>query len=364
MNIDFYPTRNAARHLTLGVAVRTDVLRRLRNRIGMVALASIIAMAGLVRPADAQDQIAELVRVQQQVQNVVSKVMESCVAISDGEGFGSGVIVSEDGLVLTAGHVMSTRGPYEIIMPSGRRVKARPLGKNLSVDAGMVQIEEPGPWPAVPLADRMPRRGEWVVTLGHSGGFELGRKPPVRTGRVLGRRQGQLVTDSILIGGDSGGPLFNLDGELVAIHSSIGDSIAQNRHVPITTFRDHWARMEKGESWGQLPELARKKERRSPDPSAGGDADRGTSGARPRIGVSVSRSMPHATIVTVHPQSPAERAGLKVGDEIIQIGNQKIESGDELIAFIARQSPGDRFELKYIRDGVVRGTVVQLESTR
>ncbi len=197
------------------------------------------------------------------------------------------------------------------------------------------------------------------MTLGHSGGFELGRKPPVRTGRVLGRREGQLVTDSILIGGDSGGPLFNLDGELVGIHSSIGDSIAQNRHVPITTFRDHWTRMEQGESWGQLPELARKKERESPDSSSDGEPS-----ARPRIGVSVSRSMPHATVVQIHPQSPAERAGLRVGDEIIQIGKQKIESGDELIAFIARQSPGDQFELKFLRNGVLHSTLIQLESTR
>ena len=74
--------------------------------------------------------------------------------------------------------------------------------------------------------------------------------------------------------------------------------------------------------------------------------------------------MPHATVVQIHPQSPAERAGLRVGDEIIQIGKQKIESGDELIAFIARQSPGDQFELKFLRNGVLHSTLIQLESTR
>ena len=92
--------------------------------------------------------------------------------------------------------------------------------------------------------------------MGHSGGYELGRRPPVRTGRVLGRNDYQLETDAVLIGGDSGGPLFNLDGKLVGIHSSIGDSVAENRHVMTEIFaRDH-QRMKRGDQWGQLPTLA------------------------------------------------------------------------------------------------------------
>ena len=95
----------------------------------------------------AQKSIDELSAIQDKVQKVVDGNMESCVAISDRFGFGSGVIVNSDGLILTAGHVVSSRQRLDVIFPSGRRVKARALGRNLSVDAGMVQITEPGPWP-------------------------------------------------------------------------------------------------------------------------------------------------------------------------------------------------------------------------
>lgn len=89
----------------------------------------------------AQQSIDELTKIQSKVQKVVDANMESCVAISDRLGFGSGVIVNSDGLILTAGHVVSSRQRLEVIFPSGRRARARALGRNLSVDAGMVQID-------------------------------------------------------------------------------------------------------------------------------------------------------------------------------------------------------------------------------
>ena len=74
--------------------------------------------------------VKELLDVQKKVSAVVGKNMNACVAVTDGVGFGSGVIVSPDGLVLTAGHVMAEAdGEYEIILPTGRTVKAKPLGQ-------------------------------------------------------------------------------------------------------------------------------------------------------------------------------------------------------------------------------------------
>ena len=80
--------------------------------------------------SEAKDEnaIAELKAIGDKVTSVVSKTMPACVAVNDGTGFGSGVIISPDGLVLTAAHVMVNRGPYELILPSGRTVKAKPLG--------------------------------------------------------------------------------------------------------------------------------------------------------------------------------------------------------------------------------------------
>ncbi len=298
----------------------------------------------------AQQSIDELTKIQSKVQKVVDANMESCVAISDRLGFGSGVIVNSDGLILTAGHVVSSRQRLEVIFPSGRRARARALGRNLSVDAGMVQIIDPGPWPAVELADDPPERGDWVVSLGHSGGFELGRKPPVRTGRILGNRKGQYVTDAVLIGGDSGGPLFNLDGQLIAIHSSIGDSIAQNRHVPLETFRQHWDRMYEGEIWGTLPELV------------DNDEPRNDRAARPRMGVTVSRSNQGAVVNEVHPNGPAQRAGIKRGDRITRFGGEQIVTADQLIDLIATKEVGQTFDVEFRRNRVNYKVQVRLDA--
>lgn len=297
----------------------------------------------------AQQNIDELSDIQNKVQKVVDANMESCVALSDRLGFGSGVIVNSDGLILTAAHVVS-RQRLEVIFPSGRRAQARALGRNLSVDAGMVQIIDPGPWPAVELAEDSPKRGDWVVSLGHSGGFELGRKPPVRTGRILGNRKGQFVTDAVLIGGDSGGPLFNLQGQLIAIHSSIGDSVAQNRHVPVEEFRQHWDRMYEGEIWGTLPELV------------DNDEPRKGPAARPRMGVTVSRSKQGAVINEVHPNGPAQRAGIKKGDRITRFDGERISTADQLIDLIATKEVGQTFDVEFRRNRVNYKVQVRLDA--
>ncbi len=267
--------------------------------------------------------LRSLKELQTRIQAVVAANMESCVSVSDGVGFGSGVVVSEDGLILTAGHVMSTDQEYEIIFPSGRTARARPLGKNLDIDAGMIKIVDPGPWPAVKLAAAPIKLGDWTVSLGHSGGFELGRTPPVRTGRFLRRRGHQLVTDAVLIGGDSGGPLFNIDGELIGIHSSIGDSIAENRHVDIAMFQRDWERLERGETWGQLPELGKSKPVQ-----------------RAKIGVTVDRKLNNAKILQVRSGSPAEVVGIKVGDTVTEFDGEKISSSVQLISKIKAKITG------------------------
>lgn len=285
-----------------------------------------------------QETIAQLKQVEKQVSSVVSKTMDSCVAVSDGVGFGSGVIVSADGLVLTAGHVMAStdQGQYEVILPSGRRVKARPLGKNLNTDTGMVQIVEPGPWPFVNLTrEANPQLGSWVVSLGHSGGWEIGRSAPVRTGRILARRDHQILTDAVLIGGDSGGPLFNLNAELIAIHSSIGDSVAENRHVLMAAYTRDWERLKRGESWGQLPEL------NEPDNTA----------RRGLIGVRVDKTAPNCRIKAVNPGSPADEAGIEVGDVVIELDRIVIQNGQHLIDVIKQKHAGHVCDMTIVRNG-------------
>ena len=293
------------------------------------------------------DTVSQLKEVQQKVAQAVSMTLPACVAISDGIGFGSGVVVSADGLVLTAGHVMSTNSnrKYEVLFPSGRTVPAKPLGKNLNDDAGMLQLLGSGPWPHVDMSQQDAKLGDWVITLGHSGGFELGRKPPVRVGRVLRRKPNAYVTDAILIGGDSGGPLFNLDGELIAIHTSIGDITADNRHVPLDIFRRDWRRLKRGDSWGKLPELNEPNDKSRPG----------------KMGVNVERDAPNARIRNVTKGSAADELGLVPGDVVVQFDNVMINDGVHLIEVVKRFHPGDVVPIKVRRNENIMKLEIQLQ---
>lgn len=280
-------------------------------------------------------EVERLKQIEARVTQVVEKNMSACVAVSDGTGFGSGVIVSADGLVLTAGHVISEGDEFELILPSGKTLNARRLGMDLSVDAGMMQITSPGPFPFVEIdrSGEVPL-GTWVVSMGHSGGYELGRTPPIRTGRVLSKGRGQMITDAVLIGGDSGGPLFDLEGKLIGIHSSIGDNVAENRHVTMPSFFAGWDRMKSGDVWGQLPEL-----------------DAPPKKKRGVIGVRVDLEATNCRIRVVNERSPAAEAGVEVGDIVLEFNKQPIRDGRHLIEVIKGLNAGDVCRMK-----VQRGT--------
>lgn len=315
----------------------------IQNIIVLSLVTAIQAVSLGASDNDLNNKLEKIREIQRKVQDTVAQNMESCVAITDGVGFGSGVIVNAEGLILTAGHVMGEGNigqEYDILFPSGKSAKARALGKNLNVDAGMLQLIGEGPWPFVKIADDDAKVGEWVVNLGHSGGYELGRKPPVRTGRVLTIRGEQLVTDAVLIGGDSGGPLFNLDAELIGIHSSIGDTVAENRHVSISTFKQHWNRMARGDSWGRLPDLS------------GGGEEEVKPRQRAKLGVVVDRSAEGvARISEVRENSPADRVGLIAGDIVKTFEGQRVNSAQHLIDLVKTKSVGDRVSLTILRNG-------------
>jgi serine protease Do len=196
----------------------------------------------------------DLRAIEKQVQAVVAKVRPAVVGIRMGAGQGSGVIVSEDGYVLTAGHVSGKPGrDVTVVLPDGRKLKAKTLGRNRGIDSGLVKITEPGTWPHVDMGKSTDvHRGQWVVAIGHPGGFRPNRTPVVRVGRVLVATRYFLRSDCTLVGGDSGGPLFDMNGRVVGIHSRIGGAITENVHVPVDTYRQTWDRLVKSDSWGGL----------------------------------------------------------------------------------------------------------------
>ena len=113
-----------------------------------------------------------------------------------------------------------------------------------------------------------------------------------------------IETDCILIGGDSGGPLFDMEGRVVGIHSRIGSQLSKNLHVPVNAYRDSWDRLVRGDAWGSLLNLV----------------------GRPVIGVLGDRNTEVPRIAQVLPASPAESAGLKPGDLVSGLETTKSRS--------------------------------------
>jgi len=274
--------------------------------------------------------VDELKALEATIEGVAQKVIPCTVGVQVGGASGSGVIVSEDGLVLTAGHVCGRPGRnVTFILHDGSRVKGKTLGVNSRLDSGMMKIDETKDkdgnvrkWPHCEAGKSGElKRGQWVLTTGHPGGVRPGRSAPVRVGRVLVERSNLIVTDCTLVGGDSGGPLFDLDGKVVGIHSRIGGSIVQNIHVPVDVFHDEWGRLAKGDVIG--------------GPQRGG----------PYIGVMAAENSDVAKIDEVVKDSPAEKAGIKAGDVVTQVDGKQIKEFSDLAREVGRHKPEDKIKL-------------------
>src|SRR5262249_36407529 len=136
----------------------------------------------------------------------------------------------------------------------GKRVKGKTLGQNVGIDSGMIKIVEEGTYPFVDMGTSGDlKKGQWVISCGHPGGYKQGRTPVVRLGRVLDSTNMIIRTDCTLVGGDSGGPLFDMNGKVIGIHSRIGPTLQSNIHVPVDTYRETMDRLVAGESWGGAP---------------------------------------------------------------------------------------------------------------
>ena len=277
--------------------------------------------------------ISEARDLQKRVQEVYKKVLPAVVGIQIGGSSGSGVIVSEDGYVLTAGHVSGKPDTKcTIIMPDGRHVNAKSLGANRGIDSGLIKITDEGKWPYVEMGDSAKlRKGQWTIAIGHPGGYFVGRSPVLRLGRIQNTNDMLIQTDCTLVGGDSGGPLFDLDGKVIGIHSRIGPSIAFNIHVPVSTYRETWDRLAKGESWGGMIGTVAVK----PKPS--------------EFGAKYNLAGGVLSVTEIKPGSLADRAGLKARDLILKFDGQTVSSKDDIEKIIGKKKTGDELAIEVDR---------------
>lgn len=271
--------------------------------------------------------IADLRLMQDHIRKITAKLQAATVGVQVGAAQGSGVIISKDGIVLTAAHVSGQpRRQVRFELADGRKMVGETLGLNRSVDGGLMKITDGKDLPYLEMGDSSKlREGQWVLATGHPGGYQPDRAPVLRLGRLLLVERTVLTTDCTLVGGDSGGPLFDMEGKVIGINSRIATPLTANMHVPVNTFKENWDRMMKGEAWGHFP------------------------GQEPYLGVRGERDAKNAKIAHVFPNSPAEKAGFKVGDIVESFGDKPITDFASLSAQVQERQPGDRVKVKVKR---------------
>lgn len=299
--------------------------------------------------------VNELKALQDRVTDVVNRVTPATVGLltPGGRGMlgaGSGVIVNESGLILTAAHVIGDPGKrVTVVLANGDKVMGKTLGVNSLVDSGMVQITDPPPpgskWPGAedgkwPFAEIGPSKavkpGQWLVALGHPGGPKKDRKPVVRVGRMIDyfQKESAVRSDCPLVGGDSGGPLFDLTGKVVGIHSRIGSLLDHNMHVATEFYKQEWDELARGLVTGLV-----------------GQAE---------LGLTLANSTDEPTVRAVTANGPAAKAGLKPGDIILGFDGEQVHSKDDLIHLLQKALPTTDVEVEIRRGDKTRTLTVTL----
>ncbi|MFO7767448.1 MAG: trypsin-like peptidase domain-containing protein [bacterium] len=285
------------------------------------------------------------------------------------EGLGSGVIVAEDGYILTNEHVVGGQGvtSIKVRLADGGEHDADLVDSDASRDLAVIKIDPPRGMSVSELGSSEDLLiGEWVIALGSPYGFALrDPQPSVSVGVVsaVGRSfitesEGELryfpstiQTDAAINPGNSGGPLVNSLGEIIGINSFIlsqsGGSVGIGFAIPI----DHAKRaMDQIREYGYM--------RR---PWVGLESYRRNMYTLVRQGVYES---PGAVVVDVAPRSPADEAGLERGDLIVRVDGERIEDPADLDTALIRAEIGDTLEIEYFpfrsrRTETVEITVVE-----
>ena len=288
---------------------------------------------------DVLEPLTELLAIQSQIDAVLPRLLPAVVAV---EG-GSGVIVSPEGHVLTASHVTKKAGrKIYVRLADGRTVQATTLGTNVNSDTAALKLAGNGPWPYVQIGNSSATQlGDWCLTLGYPLSFERGRPAALRIGRILKKSQNRFVTDSPIMGGDSGGPLFGLNGELIAISSRIKSDISQNLFVPVQQYQNQWTQLA---SSIDVPKMKR-------------------STAKSYLGILGETDFDRVRIRRVYQGSPAAAAGLLENDVIVSFGGQRVGNFDDVANVLKSSRPGEEVVAQLNRYGTLINVSVRLGST-
>lgn len=262
----------------------------------------------------------------------------------EARSLGSGFFISQDGLVVTNNHVIERATQIQIVMSDGRELNAELVGSDPLTDLAVVKVKEPGPYPYVKFgSSKAIRKGDWVVALGNP--FGLGGTATAgilsADGRELG--SGSPYTDFLQIDapinrGNSGGPTFDLKGNVIGVNSQIlsptGGSVGIGFAIPaelaqeVTDTLIQNGRVSRGWLGVQIGDL--------------------TPEFAEALGI---ENIKGALIADVTTGSPAERAGLRRNDIILSVNGQKVTDSTSTTRLVAKLIANTQNKFDILRDG-------------
>ena len=255
-------------------------------------------------------------------------------------GAGSGFIVTPDGYILTNAHVVADADEVTVRLADRREFQAEVIGADLRTDVAVVKIDTTN-LPTARVGDPAQlQTGEWVVAIGSPFGLENSATAGIvsATSRAVGGDSSLpfIQTDVAVNPGNSGGPLFNMRGEVIGINSMIfsasGGYMGLSFAIPIhvaTNVRD------------QLIKTGR---------VVHGRIGVGVQDVTAQLAQSFGLDRPRGALVSaVEGDSPAKKAGVQAGDIILRVNDQDIDRSGELAAAITRLKPGDVAKLRIWR---------------
>jgi serine protease Do len=266
-------------------------------------------------------------------------------------GEGSGFFVSADGYIVTNNHVVQKAKTVSVTTQDGKTLDAKVVGTDPKTDLALIKVSESGDYPFVAFSKEQPRIGDWVVAIGNPYG--LGGTVTAGIISAAGRDIGDgpydrfLQIDAPINRGNSGGPTFNMKGEVVgvntAIYSPSGGSVGIGFAIPASTVDSVIGALEHG---GIVPRGY-----------LGVNIQPVTEDMAESMGMKTAKG---AIVAEAMSGTPAADAGLKAGDVITKLNGQLVDDASDLTRRIGSFKPSDKVELTYIRDGAEKTAQITL----